>query len=47
MDAATKVAINTSLKNLLFFTHQNLLIVVQILLNRMFLGKNNYWASNL
>ncbi len=47
MDAATKVAINTSLKNLLFFTHQNLLIVVQILLNRMLLGKSNYWASNL
>ena len=47
MDAATKAAINTSLKNLLFFTHQNLLIVVQILLNRMVAGKSNYWATNL
>jgi len=48
MDTTTKASINTSLKNLLFFTHQNLLIVVQILLNRMVPGKKgNYWATNL
>lgn len=35
MDETTKASINASLKNLLFFTHQNLLVVVQILLNRM------------
>lgn len=35
MDAAHKAHINASLKNLMFFTHQNLLIVIQILLNRM------------
>ncbi len=35
MDTATKLSINASLKNLVFFTHQNLLIVIQILLNRM------------
>jgi hypothetical protein len=37
IDSATKASINSSLKNLMFFTHQNLLIVVQILLNRMIL----------
>jgi uncharacterized lipoprotein YmbA len=35
IDAPTKATINASLKNLMFFTHQNLLIVIQILLNRM------------
>lgn len=35
IDASTKASINASLKNLMFFTHQNLLIVIQILLNRM------------
>jgi uncharacterized lipoprotein YmbA len=35
MDATTKASINASLKNLLFFTHQNLLVVIQIMLNRM------------
>jgi hypothetical protein len=35
IDSATKASINSSLKNLMFFTHQNLLIVIQILLNRM------------
>lgn len=44
---------------MMFFTHQNLLIVIQILLNRMIIPPssaqvtagqkkgNNYWASNL
>ena len=36
----------------MFFTHQNLLIVIQILLNRMIVSTgqkkgNNYWATNL
>ena len=56
IDAATKASINASLKNLMFFTHQNLLIVIQILLNRMVIKSNsgasdkksqNYWASTL
>jgi hypothetical protein len=59
IDSATKASINSSLKNLMFFTHQNLLIVIQILLNRMIIPPssaqvtagqkkgNNYWASNL
>jgi hypothetical protein len=59
IDAPTKATINASLKNLMFFTHQNLLIVIQILLNRMVTtnkqdgGKkqpnsnNNYWANSL
>lgn len=50
MDTATKASINASLKNLLFFTHQNLLVVIQILLNRMVNGtsaKKNFWASQL
>jgi hypothetical protein len=55
IDAATKASINSSLKNLMFFTHQNLLIVIQILLNRMVnMGgskgsdkKGNFWATNL
>ncbi len=49
IDATTKQSINSSLKNLMFFTHQNLLIVIQILLNRMLpqKPKQNYWASSL
>jgi len=48
-----KHQINASLKNLMFFAHQNLLIVIQILLNRMVSGTSsskkstNYWASSL
>jgi hypothetical protein len=38
IDPTTKAAINASLKNLMFFTHQNLLIVIQILLSRMVVG---------
>lgn len=56
IDASTKASINASLKNLMFFTHQNLLIVIQILLNRMVVKttttatekkSNNYWATTL
>jgi hypothetical protein len=48
-----KIAINNSLKNLLFFTHQNFLILIQILLTRMVKQKSgsggsaNTWATNL
>jgi hypothetical protein len=57
IDAPTKASINASLKNLMFFTHQNLLIVIQILLNRMVIKNTagqtsdkksqNYWATTL
>ena len=54
IDAATKASINSSLKNLMFFTHQNLLIVIQILLNRMINPGSkgdkkggNFWGTNL
>jgi hypothetical protein len=57
IDAPTKASINASLKNLMFFTHQNLLIVIQILLNRMVIKNiagqtsdkksQNYWATTL
>lgn len=46
MDAATKASINASLKNLLFFAHQNLLIVIQILLNRMVVTNTSTAAVN-
>jgi hypothetical protein len=47
IDATTKASINASLKNLMFFTHQNLLIVIQILLNRMVIKNNpNSTANN-
>ena len=53
MDPQMKHQINASLKNLIFFAHQNLLIVIQILLNRMVSATSpskkstNYWASSL
>lgn len=51
IDPQMKHQINASLKNLMFFAHQNLLIVIQILLNRMVNNttkkSTNYWASSL
>ena len=48
MSPETRKEINTSLKNLIFFTHQNLLILTQIILTRMVRSKNsNQWATNL
>ena len=42
-----KKQLNTSLKNLVFFSHQNFLIIVQILITRMVKKKGNFWATNL
>lgn len=46
IDATTKASINSSLKNLMFFTHQNLLIVIQILLNRMVINTKENGGSS-
>jgi hypothetical protein len=31
----------------MFFSHQNFLIIIQILITRMLKKKGNYWAANL
>ena len=47
MTADQKHQVNNSLKNLVFFTHQNFLILMQILLSRMVKQKGNQWSANL
>lgn len=47
MNPEQKQQVNNSLKNLVFFTHQNYLIQIQIMLSRITSPSQNQWSQTL
>jgi hypothetical protein len=43
----SKTTVNTYLKNLLFYIHQNFLVILQVMLSRMLKKQGNFWAENI